>query len=215
MNTSGTLLTLIRHGQSLWNAEGRAQGHADVVLSPIGEKQAALVAECLVTDGSITALYSSDSMRCRQTASPIAAALGMPATFDQRLREVDVGIWQGMKFSDIREQYAHEFAAYMADPFHVAIPGGENRMMMRRRVMDGITEILQRHSGQHIVVVLHGGPIEEILRVYGLMSLAPDDDDNPVLRNTSRTVLRVTAGGKIAEPVMIADVTHLPADLQT
>jgi len=99
----GTLLTLIRHGQSMWNASGQAQGQSIVPLSEIGHRQAGCVARSVGGDGTIQALYSSDLTRCRQTMEPIAAALGLAVCYDARLREIDVGAWQGLPFSQIRE----------------------------------------------------------------------------------------------------------------
>lgn len=65
-----TTVTLIRHGLTEWNAQGRAQGHAPVPLSVQGQEQARLLAEALRGQREVTALYSSDLLRCRQTAAP-------------------------------------------------------------------------------------------------------------------------------------------------
>jgi len=90
-----TRLVLVRHGQTAWNLEGRAQGHSDVPLDDVGLAQAAAAAP-YVAALRPSALWSSDLARARQTASFVEAATGLAATPDPRLREYDVGIRSGL-----------------------------------------------------------------------------------------------------------------------
>lgn len=86
---------LIRHGESTWNALGLTQGHADQAeLTGKGQRQAAEVAARLAGIPA-RALYASDLRRARQTAAPVAAALGLPVTLDTRLRERSLGVLEG------------------------------------------------------------------------------------------------------------------------
>ncbi len=207
-----TQLTLIRHGQSMWNASGRAQGHAIIPLTALGHQQARQVADFVARRDAITALYCSDLTRCRQTMDPIAAVLKMPVRYDPRLREIDVGAWQGMEFAQIRELDADRWTAFKADPFNVSMPGGESQQMLRERVVASVQDMAREHPDSHILVVMHGGPICELLRYYGLLNAHPWSAEEPKVANTSRTVLRIENGGLSAELVLMADVAHLPAE---
>src|SRR5258708_37103438 len=92
-----THISLIRHGETAWNSDGRFQGHACVPLNDEGQRQAALLAEHLAaTVQDVTALYASDSLRTRQTAQAVATKLGLPINLDAQLREIDLGEWQGL-----------------------------------------------------------------------------------------------------------------------
>ena len=69
----------------------------------------------------------------------------------------------------------------------VCIPGGENRSELRARAVEAVQEIAAAHPGEHVVIVLHGGPISEVLRHYGLWRWIVGDLDAPPIGNTSRS----------------------------
>ncbi|MBN1964479.1 MAG: histidine phosphatase family protein [Anaerolineae bacterium] len=208
-------LTLIRHGESIWNATGRTQGHAPVPLSERGQEQARLAAEALRGDGPYTALYSSDLLRCRQTVAPIAAVFGLDVTYDARLREIDVGTWQGLTWDERLEYDAANHEAFTTDPFNVVLPGGESTRQMTERVQAGLEDILAAHPDGHVVIVAHGGSIRGILRYFDLWEPRFWGPGLPTLHNTCRTVLQVAEVGDTAQVLMSADVSHLPPELIT
>ncbi|MFC1960573.1 histidine phosphatase family protein [Chloroflexota bacterium] len=203
-----TLLTLIRHGHTVWNALGRYQGYAPIPLSERGQAQAACLAEVLAGDDTIQAVYSSDLARCRQTAAPLEAVLGLPVHVDERYREMHYGRWQGMTLDEIKAYDAVAYQAYQADPFTVPVPGGDSQKMLQERVVAGLTELLARHAGEHVVLVTHGGPVREILRHFDLWP------GGLPLGNASRTVLQISADGVSAVLQLADDVSHLPVELQ-
>ena len=101
---------LIRHGETEWNRAGRWQGHADMPLTEIGRAQAlALAAKLRELGEPFDAVYSSDLARARDTASAVAAALGVVAIDDPAWREIDVGRWSGSSRDEIRALYADEW----------------------------------------------------------------------------------------------------------
>lgn len=211
-----TLLTLIRHGQSIWNAVGRAQGQSPIPLSDLGRQQAAYLGTLAMgLQPPVEALYCSDLPRCRQTMMPIAEALGLPVRYDFRLREIDVGILQGLSHDEM-ELYAGEaLAAHRREPMRVPLPGGETRADLRVRSVEAIVEIGAAHSGQHVLIVTHGGSISEVLRHFGLWPYTPWQVDAPPIQNTSRTMLRLANGGDSAELLLPPDTSHLPPELIT
>lgn len=153
-----THLILIRHGQTDWNVEGRWQGQADPPLNERGRAQARLTAEQLA-QFEFAALYSSDLRRAFETAQIIGVAIGLPIIADARLREIHLGVWQGLLATDIQARYPDEFRRWHASPLAVRPPGGEDIAMLAARVIPAIGEITAQHPGQCIAIVAHELPI--------------------------------------------------------
>jgi broad specificity phosphatase PhoE len=166
----GPRLHLVRHGESVWNAVGLLQGRNPAVpLTERGLAQARDVALRLRRE-PVVAVYSSDQLRCMQTAELIAAWHGLPVRRETALREQCHGVWQGRPSA----RYAPVLAA--ADP-DWAPPGGESARALLRRV-SAFVAVLDRIAwppGGDVVVVTHG----ETLRAL-VAALA----DRPVERMT-------------------------------
>ena len=158
-------LILSRHGQTDWNAQHRYQGETDVPLNEAGRQQAEALARCLA-DTDIDAIYSSDLQRAANTAQAIAAPHGQRAVLEPRLREMSFGAWRGLTFSEIQEQDGDRLSAWLADPMHVAPPGGETLAQVTARVQSALKDTLHAHPKGTVLWVAHGG----VLRV--LLSLA-------------------------------------------
>ena len=157
-----TTLILVRHGETDWNRNGRWQGHADTPLNERGRAQARQLADELSGEG-VSAVYASDLMRARETAEIIAGRLGRPVALDPRLREVDIGGWAGLTMPEIETRFPDDVERWRTgDPRH-AFDGGESYAAMGERVVAAVEEIARRHSGEDVVVVLHGGPIRALL----------------------------------------------------
>src|SRR3712207_4650919 len=88
-------LILWRHGRTEWNAENRFQGHTDIPLDSHGLAQAERTAGMLAAYAP-SALYSSDLSRAYYTAAALAALTGLEIRTDKRLREINVGSWEGL-----------------------------------------------------------------------------------------------------------------------
>ena len=154
-------ITLVRHGQSTGNAEGCFTGQTDVALSELGFRQAELTAKALSQE-SFTAIYSSDLQRAFITAETIATHHNLQVNIDVRLREINLGIFQGKSFTEIAENYPKEYEAISRRDTSVIIPGGESHGMVRSRVIKAFTEIASQYSEGHILIVAHGGVIFHI-----------------------------------------------------
>jgi len=101
-------LILARHGQTAWNAEGRFQGQADPPLDATGLAQAErLAAEVLAL--RLDVLVSSDLLRARQTAMVVSRACGLEVELDRDLREIDLGLWQGLHRRQASERFPEEY----------------------------------------------------------------------------------------------------------
>jgi broad specificity phosphatase PhoE len=161
-------LLLVRHGESVWNAEGRVQGHQDSRLSERGREQSRLAAEHL-SRLSIGAIYSSDLGRAQETADMIAAPHGLTVATASALRERNYGVLEGQTVEDAARTQGIWFLPWQADRLNSSPPGGERQPEMCQRVVEALRAIARAYPGQTVVVVTHGGPIKsaiyEVLRI--------------------------------------------------
>ena len=161
-----TRLLLIRHGQSVWNASRRWQGHSDAPLSELGRRQAREAAEALA-DEPVAGLYSSDLRRAFATAQIVGEPHGLVPVADARLRELDVGAWGGLTRAQIEARWPDALAAFdRGDPDARAV-GGETRRELERRVRAALDELAARHAGDTLVVVAHGGVLAAVTGEFG------------------------------------------------
>jgi alpha-ribazole phosphatase len=153
---STTRLYLIRHGQVAGHQERRYNGHADVALTDLGIEQYHLLKDRLA-DSHISACYSSDLTRCRTGAGIICEPLGIEPTFRHELREVNIGVWESLTWEEIQSRWPEEWQARLDDLVNYRVPQGENLLDVEARLMPVVREILERHRGQEILLVGHGG----------------------------------------------------------
>jgi broad specificity phosphatase PhoE len=100
-----TVILLVRHGESLGNANREFLGHTDKDLSELGYRQAEITASYL-SWLKIDSVYSSDLLRAHNTAKPHAELRGIDVYDSRNLREIYAGIWEGKKMKDIIAEYA-------------------------------------------------------------------------------------------------------------
>lgn len=158
-----TQLIIVRHGQTQWNLKLIRQGHLDSPLTEMGVAQAKALAQRLARE-SFTALYSSDLGRALQTAQMIAEATGHKVVTDPRLRERHLGIFQGLNGDEIREKYPEEYRMHRTVGPTYVIPDGESVEQQVARNVEYLKEIAERHVGEKIVVVTHGGVLSGLFR---------------------------------------------------
>lgn len=153
-----TTLILVRHGETDWNVEGRYQGQADPPLNDTGLRQARQTALELQNLG-LYALYTSDLRRAQQTAQVIAETSGLTMRLEPRLREVNLGEWEGMLYTEIKACYPELLRHWEEEPLKTTPTGGESIWALRHRVLDAVAEIVDRHTGQQVCIVTHKTPI--------------------------------------------------------
>lgn len=154
--TKKTRVYLIRHGQVVGHETPSYNGHADVALTEYGIAQYHQLRERLA-DAGISACYSSDLSRCAAGAKIICTMLGITTQLDARLRELNIGIWEGMTWTDIVARYPEEWAARLADIVNYRVPEGESLLDLAERAVPALREIVAAHKGETILVVGHGG----------------------------------------------------------
>jgi len=158
-----TEVIVVRHGETAWNAEGRIQGHLDSPLNEEGLAQAVLVADRLARQ-RFSRLYSSDLGRALQTAQPLSDKSGRAVHADARLRERNLGIFQGHTGAQCERRWPKHYAGFRSrDPEHM-IPAGESGRELYERVVDVFTALAREHPGERLVVVTHGGVLDALYR---------------------------------------------------
>ncbi|HEV2784636.1 MAG TPA: histidine phosphatase family protein [Actinophytocola sp.] len=149
-------LVLWRHGETDFNASGRMQGQLDSVLTQVGWNQARFAVPVLARF-SPDLVVASDLRRATDTATVFTNATGVPLRIDKRLRETNLGIWQGMTSVEIDEQWPGSRQAWQTDPTW-SPPGGESRVEVAARAYELIADLDRADSGVSTVLLCaHGG----------------------------------------------------------
>ncbi|XP_058735804.1 phosphoglycerate mutase-like protein 4 [Vicia villosa] len=155
-------IVVVRHGQTIWNAERKVQGHLDVELNEIGRDQARAVADKLSRGPKISAIYSSDLQRAFETAQIIASKCGvLEVVKDFDLRERHKGDLQGLSHLEIAKTNPISYKALMSKNEEQEIPGGgESITQLLERCKSALLRIGKKYKGERVVVVSHGASIE-------------------------------------------------------
>lgn len=154
--TPHTRIYLIRHGQVEGFDQPRYNGQADVALTNLGVEQYHLLKKRLA-DAGISACYTSDLSRCAIGAEIICSPLDIKPILRRELRELDIGVWEGLAWQEIKAKWPDEWQARLADLVNYRVPGGERLLDVGARVMPVMNEIVERHIGENVLVVGHGG----------------------------------------------------------
>lgn len=180
-----TEVLFVRHGRTAQNSAKRFQGHSDTELDDIGHWQASRLARRLASE-EIAAIYSSDLVRARQTAQPLAEhlAISVEPRFD--LREIDVGEAVGLTKEELRLNHPALFGRGWQ---RVHFPGGESYAQATARMTAAVIEICTLHPRQRIVAVTHGGAIRAA--VAGLTGIPIESLAGLFVANTSITSIAI------------------------
>ena len=173
-----TTIYLVRHGETDWNLARRIQGSTDIPLNQTGRDQAA-TAGALLANRRWDGVYASPLARAFETGEIIARELGLPAPQPvPEVAERRYGDAEGLTGDEIDVRF----------PGDTEVPGRETREEVAQRVIPAIVALAERHPGENIVLVSHGGVIRTILNV-----VAPGENPEPI-RNGSVHSFRHTDG---------------------
>jgi broad specificity phosphatase PhoE len=189
-----TLILLLRHGQSEWNALQRWQGTADPPLNELGRRQAHFVGSVLADQGhAFAGVWASDLARAADTAKIVAGVLDAgPVQVDPRLREANVGEWEGMTSGEIAEAWPGYLEA------HRRPPGFEPFEAVVARVVPALHEIAGDAAEPQLarLVVAHSGVIRTLVRHLGHVDAR--------VPNLGGVWLAITAGPAAAGTITLA-----------
>ena len=205
-----TELIVIRHGETDWNRQHRFQGQIDVPLNALGLEQARRLGQRLAAEwvavplgAALHTLLVSDLQRARQTAQPLADALGRPALVQPLWREQGFGVLEGLDVPTIRQRHAGLWAQWLRHDADYALPqGGESNVAFHARVLQALGAL---PAAARVVVVTHGGVLDMLWRtVHGLSLTGARECEIP---NTGINRLRWADGRLLIDGW--ADVAHL------
>ncbi len=188
-------LILIRHGETLWNKEGRVQGTSDIELSDAGIKQARLLALSL-KDHSIEAIHASPLKRAYQTAKIINEFHHKDIQIHRGLMEMNQGDFEGFSFKELMASKKEFLQKWIADPVSVKMPNGESLSELQERAWLAMEEIIGK--SKNALVVSHNFTIAAILCH---------------LRNISLAEFRSTCVDTASKTIVCLDDTEITIDL--
>ena len=151
-------LYIIRHGQTIWNATGRLQGHTDIDLDERGRASAIELGNKLESEGiTFDAIYSSPLSRAYETACIIRGRQNIPVIKDDRLKEIGFGEMEGVSYDVwLRSDSPYRFFFDEPDQYFPP-PGGESLEEVCERAKDFVQSELETDSkAEKILVVAHG-----------------------------------------------------------
>jgi len=148
-----TDLYLVRHGETEWNRQRRIQGLTDIPLNETGRSQARATG-MLLSRRRWGGIYASPLSRARETASIIAAEVGLAEpTLVEALVERNYGQAEGLDWMQVEARYPHG----------TVVPGRESREQVGKRVIPALIELAQDRHGEALLIVSHGGAIRAVL----------------------------------------------------
>ncbi|HLE66960.1 MAG TPA: histidine phosphatase family protein [Burkholderiales bacterium] len=203
-----TILWMVRHGETAWNAEGRVQGQTDVPLNEAGFAQARAVAAALSGE-RFTAIYSSDLLRVTQTAEPIAQALALPVRLDARLRERHYGMFETLTYAEVKVLHPEDYARFRAKELDYDFRTGESLRDFFARSIACVAGIAARHAGEDVLIFTHGGVLEMAYRHAHRLGLSSTRD----FEIPNAALNRIGIEGEAWKILAWADCGHLEAAL--
>ncbi len=146
---------LVRHGETDWNKEKRSQGSSDISLNATGKEQAEIIARQLKSE-KVDLIVSSPLLRAKETAEIIGEATGAEIIFDDRLREKNHGVTEGMLIEEANKKYGNSYT------YEATISGSEGYADVELRAWEAFLHHKKDHHHKNVVIVSHGGTIRTL-----------------------------------------------------
>ena len=204
-NRRACRIHLVRHGQTIMNAQVRFRGRLDVPLNEVGRAEAQEAARALVGSG-LVAVYTSPLGRAREVAEAIAVRNGVGAVREQPdLINLDYGAWEGLTKEEAAAVDPVAWAAYVGVPEEAVCPEGEAVALAADRVVAGLRAIARQHPGQSVAAVSHG----VMLRLAVLRVAGASDADWQFAMPTGKAIVFDVDGDQIT---LVSDVDRSKSD---
>jgi len=153
---------LIRHGETLWNREGRCQGVTDIPLTEKGYRQAHAIANAFAGK-RLGLVLSGPLQRTRETAAVLAESQGLSVETREELREWNQGELEGLTGAELLGNHRAYFERWFQDPAGAAPPGGETLRSLQERAWPVIDSLRERTLSGPVAVVSHTMTIGTII----------------------------------------------------
>ena len=193
MENKRTRFYLIRHGETDWNKGGRYQGRTNIQLNDAGKEQARLLGERFKYL-PLDVVYVSPLGRAVATAEPVAASHGLTPIKDEHFIEINFGEWEGHTIEELSEKYGKANTDFFKDHFDHPVPGEGSFQNAMDRAIEGFNILAERHKGQNVAIISHGGLLRVML--VGLLEMGDAFYRKTWMTNTSVTMLDVMEDGR-------------------
>lgn len=154
-------ILLIRAGKTDYDCQHRIQGTLDLPLSEEGWQQVAALAETLHAS-EVEAIYSGPDQASQQTAELVSVALQQKVKTNKSLRNMDLGLWQGMLIEDVKKKQPRVYKQWIEHPETVCPPEGEPLAAAEERLQDALDKLEKKHKSGAIALVL-AEPLASVL----------------------------------------------------
>ena len=199
-------LYLTRHGQTEWNTQKKMQGWEDSPLTSQGIHEAKLLGD-KIGEIHLDCVYSSDALRALSTSDLIIGNRNIPTNKTPALREINLGIWEGMTFDEIKSKYPEQFKVFWNKPELFIPEGGESFSQVQSRAIDFISrEIISQYTDGNFLLVCHTVIIKVILAYYEPRPLS-DIWNSPYIHPTSLSLVEI--GDDDHKICFAGDTTHI------
>ena len=199
-------LYITRHGETEWNKIGKMQGWGNSPLTELGIKQAEWLRD-RIADLALKAIYKSSSERAYNTAKILKGDKDIRIIKDDDLRELKLGLWQGLDKEGIRALDEENCYNYWNNPLmYKPTEGGETFDELKDRVYKGIMKIISNHKDESILIVSHGMTIKAFLCALQNKSIAHIWDP-PFIQQGSLTYIEFNDDNSY-KILMENDITH-------
>ena len=152
--TRATTIDLMRHGEPVGGS--RYRGQIDDPLSDLGWQQ---MRNAVPDEIPWQTIISSPLVRCCAFAEELAHANGLVVVSDDRFKEIGFGVWEGMTRDQLRADDPHILQRFFSDPIANRPQGAEALTQFQQRISAAIDDVVNRYSGQHVLVIAHAGVI--------------------------------------------------------
>ena len=176
-----TEIIFIRHGETEWNSQQRMQGHSNSDLSSVGQAQIQALGQWM-KNVPFDHIYSSDSLRAKQTAEAITQFSGHELKIDLRLREKNLGVFEGLTSEEARKLHPEVFSLFKTAGSKYVIDEGESTQQLQDRALEIVDEIRIKHLEERVLLVTHGGFIRVVMKHS--LGLSLETPTRFLIRNT-------------------------------
>ncbi len=196
-------IIFLRHGQAQNNVErvlaGRTEG---VPLTEQGVQQAQNIAK-FVEKMNVSKIYSSPIQRAKHTAEIVANHNSLDLSLDERLIELDMGKFTGIKYDEIFNTHGNVFMKFYSGDVEIAHNGVETFAEVKKRVLSIVDHCLTEHHNQNILLVTHMDPIKAMLST--VMELKAESLFELIIANASLNVFRELGGSISLKALNVMD----------
>jgi alpha-ribazole phosphatase len=201
-------LYLTRHGETAWNVEKRMQGWKDSPLTEKGENDAKALRKRLETV-DFEAIYTSTSKRAVDTAHLVRGERKIPIYYEENLREIYLGDWEGKTHEEIKQFDKDGFDCFWNNPHLYSPKNGESFEDVQKRAFAAIERIAALHPSGNVLIVTHAVVLKTLLANFKKLPIEQLWGP-PFLHGTSLTVVNVNEGEY--RVLLEGDVSHLTAE---